>query len=79
MVMTPSWLTFSMASAISLPMVSSPEETAPTRAMSSEPLTVLAVGLMASMAAAVALAMPFFMTMGLAPAARFFRPSRMMA
>ena len=78
-VMTPSWLTFSMASAISLPMVSSPEDTAPTRAMSSEPLTFLELALMASTAAAVALAMPFFMTMGLAPAARFFRPSRMMA
>ena len=32
-----------------------------------------------SMAAAVALEIPFFITMGLAPAARFFRPSWMMA
>ena len=75
MVMTPSWPTFSMASAINWPMASSPEETAPTRAMSAEPLTFWLLTFMASMAAAVALAMPFFMTMGLAPAARFFRPS----
>ena len=60
-------------------MASSPEETAPTRAMSSEPLTFWLLAFMASMAAAVALEIPFFMTMGLAPAARFFRPSRMMA
>ena len=79
MVMTPSWPTFSIASAISLPMVSSPEETVPTRAMSSEPLTFWLLAFIASMAAAEALAMPFFMTMGLAPAARFFRPSWTMA
>ena len=77
--MTPSAETFSMASAISLPMVSSPEETAPTRAMSSVPLTGLEFSLMAATAAAVALAIPFFMIIGLAPAARFFRPSRIMA
>ena len=68
-----------MASAISLPTVSSPEDTVPTRAMSSEPLTFWLLALMASMAALVALEIPFFMTMGLAPAARFFRPSRIMA
>ena len=79
MVMTPSWPTFSMASAISWPMPSSPEETAPTRAMSALPLTFWLLAFTASMAAVVALAMPFFMTMGLAPAARFFRPSRTMA
>ena len=43
MVMTPSELTFSMASAISLPISSSPEETVPTRAMSAVPLTFLAL------------------------------------
>ena len=79
MVMTPSWPTFSMASEISWPMVSSPEDTAPTRAMSAEPFTFWLLAFMASMAAAVALAMPFFMIMGLAPAARFFRPSFTMA
>ncbi len=78
-VITPSWETFSMASAIRVPMASSEEEIAPTRAMSEVPDTGLEWPLMASMAASVALEMPFFMTMGLAPAARFFRPSRMMA
>ena len=67
-----------MASAMSFPMVSSPEEIAPTRAMSSVPLTGLLLALMASIAALVALAMPFFMIMGLAPAARFLIPSVMM-
>ena len=43
------------------------------------PLTFWLLDLMFSMAAAVALAIPFFMTMGLAPADRFFRPSRVMA
>ena len=68
-----------MASAISLPMNSSPLETVPTRAMSSVPLTFWLLDLMALTAASTALAMPFFMTMGLAPAARFFSPSRTMA
>ena len=78
-VMTPSAPTRSMASAISLPMVSSLEEIAPTRAMSSVPLTFLEFFLISAMAASAAALMPFFMTMGLAPAARFFRPSRTMA
>ena len=79
MVMTPSAETFSMASAMSLPMKASPEETVPTRAMSSVPLTFWLWARMALTAASTALAMPFFITMGLAPAARFFRPSRIMA
>ena len=79
MVMTPSAETFSMASAISLPMNSSPLETVPTRAISSVPLTFWLLALMASTAVSTALAMPFFITMGFAPAARFFRPSRIMA
>ena len=79
MVMTPSEETFSMASAISLPISSSPEDTAPTRAMSLEPSTVLACFFTSATAASTALAMPFFTTMGLAPAARFFRPSWIMA
>ena len=79
MVITPSAETFSMASAMSLPMVSSPEDTVPTRAMSAVPLTFWLCSLMALTAASTALAMPFFMTMGLAPAARFFRPSWIMA
>ena len=76
--MTPFWLTFSMASLISLPISSSPEEMVPTRVMSFEPDTGFEMLLMASTAAAVALSMPFFMTMGFAPAARFFRPSLIM-
>ena len=68
-----------MASAISLPISSSPLETAPTRAMSLEPSTFLACFLTSATAASTALAMPFFTTMGLAPAARFFRPSWIMA
>ena len=79
MVMTPSALTFSMASAISLPMNSSPLETVPTRAMSSVPLTFWELALMAETAVSTALAMPFFITTGFAPAARFFKPSRTMA
>ena len=79
MVITPSALTFSIASAISLPMNSSPLETVPTRAISSVPLTFWLLALMASTAVSTALAMPFFITMGFAPAARFFRPSRIIA
>jgi len=79
MVITPSALTFSIASAISLPMVSSPEDTVPTRAISAVPLTFWLCSLMAPTAASTALAMPFFITMGLAPAARLRRPSRIMA
>ena len=78
MVMTPSVPTFSMASAISLPTASSPEDTVPTRAMSSEPLTVCELALMASTAADTAFSMPLRMTMGLAPAVTFLRPSRTM-
>ena len=60
-------------------MVSSPEDTVPTRAISAVPLTFWLCSLMAPTAASTALAMPFFITMGFAPAARFFRPSRMIA
>ena len=77
--MTPFWLTFSIASAIREPITSSPEEMVPTRAMSLEPETGWETALTASTAAAAAFWMPFFMTMGLAPAARFFRPSLIIA
>ena len=60
-------------------MNSSPLETVPTRAISSVPLTFWEFALIASTAVSTALAMPFFITTGLAPAARFFRPSRTMA
>ena len=78
-VMTPFWLTFSIASEIRLPMTSSPEEMVPTRAMSLEPDTGWEMALMPSTAAWVAFWMPLRMTMGLAPAARFFRPSLIIA
>ena len=68
-----------MASAMSLPIMASPEDTVPTRAMSSVPLTFWESALTEATAASTALATPFFMTMGLAPAARFFRPSPTMA
>ncbi len=77
--MTPFWLTFSMASEIREPISSSPEEMVPTRAMSLEPETGTEISFIASTAAEAAFWMPFFMTMGLAPAARFFRPSAIMA
>ena len=57
-----------MASAMGFPMVSSPEEIAPTRAMSSVPLTGLLLAFDGLDSGLVALAMPFFMIMGLAPA-----------
>ena len=77
--MTPFWPTFSMASAIRVPICSSPEEMVPTRAMSFVPLTGWDAVLISLTAASVALAMPRRRTIGFAPAARFFRPSRMMA
>ena len=77
--MTPEALTFSMASAISLPISSSPLETVPTRAMSALPLTACEFSLMASMAVSTAFCIPLRMTIGFAPAETFFRPSRTMA
>jgi hypothetical protein len=65
-----------MASAISLPINSSPEDTVPTRVMSAVPLTGWETFLIVSTATVTAFCMPRFMTMGLAPAAIFFRPSR---
>ena len=44
MVITPSAETFSIASAMSLPMKSSPEDTVPTRAMSAGAVDLLALG-----------------------------------
>ena len=79
MVMTPSAVTFSMASAIRRPISGSPAEMVPTRAMSLVPLTFWLWALMASTAAATALLMPRRMSMGLAPAATFFIPSVTMA
>ena len=79
MVMTRSLPTFSMASAISLPMVSSPEDTVPTRAMAAESDTGTELALMASTATATALSMPRLRSIGFMPAATNFMPSSMMA
>ena len=78
-VMTPSLPTFSMASAILSPMLVSPEEMEATWVIS----RWLSMGLLWAArlctAASVAISMPFFTTIGFAPAATFFRPSRTMA
>ncbi len=66
---------FSIASAMRLPMCSSPEEMAPTLAMSSIPETGLLCFFISSTAADAAFCIPFFIPIGLAPAARFLSPS----
>ena len=78
-VITPSLPTISMASEISLPMVSSPAEMEATCAMACLPLMGRLSSVRAETASAVAASMPRRSTMGLAPAARFFIPSRTMA
>ena len=78
-VMTPSLPTFSMASAIRLPIVSSPEEMAATCAMACLVSMGLLISLSVFTASSVAISMPFFTTIGFAPAATFFRPSRIIA
>ena len=77
--MTPSAVTFSIASAISLPMSSSPDEMVPTRAMSDEPLTFFESATSVSTALSTAFAMPLRSTIGFAPAVTFFMPSWIMA
>ena len=75
-VITPSAVTFSIASAISWPISSLEEDTAATLAMSLVPLTFWLFFTMASTAASVAFCTPLRSTMGLAPAVTFFMPSR---
>ena len=75
-VITPSAVTFSIASAISLPTDSSPAETVATLSMSLLPFTAWEFFLICSTAASTAFCMPFFTTIGFAPAAMFFMPSR---
>ena len=75
-VITPSAVTFCIASAISLPIISSPAEMVPTRAMSSEPLTFFEEATREATAASTALEIPFLTIIGFAPAAIFFMPSR---
>ena len=74
-VITPSDVTFSIASAMRLPICSLAEETAATRAMSFVPETFLAFFSIASTAVSTAFSIPLRMTMGFAPAETFFRPS----
>ena len=75
MVMTPSEVTFSIASAMRRPTSGSPAEMVPTRAMSLESLTFWLCALMVSTALATALVMPRRMSIGFAPAVTFFMPS----
>ena len=70
--------TLLMASAISLPMVSSEEEIVATCATSS-PLTDFAFFLISSTSVLTAISMPFFRTIGFAPAATLRIPSRTIA
>jgi hypothetical protein len=79
MVMTPSEVTFSIASAIRRPISGSPAEMVPTRAISLLSLTFWLWALMVSTALATALLMPRRISMGLAPAVTFFMPSVTMA
>ena len=72
---TPSAETFSIASAISLPTVSSADEIVAILAISSLVATGFELALTASTAAATAFWIPFLTTMGFAPAATFFIPS----
>ena len=79
-VMTPSLPTFSMASAIRLPMVLSLlEAIVATWAISFLSLVDFDIFLSSSTTASTALSMPRLSPMGLAPAVTFLRPSRMMA
>ena len=75
-VMTPSLPTFSMASAMIRPMVSSWfAEMVPTWAII-DPVTGLDIFSSSVVIASTALSMPRLTAMGLAPAVTFFAPSR---
>src|SRR5712691_7230256 len=79
-VMTPSLPTFSIASAMVLPMDSSEfAEIVPTCAMALESLQGFERRFNSSVVTSTALSMPRLMSMGLRPEATAFRPSRMIA
>ena len=78
-VITPSFVTFSIASAIKAPTPSSFAETEATRAISSLPLTFWLLAWMLSTVASTAFFIPFLRIIGLAPAAMFLSPSRIIA
>ena len=77
-VITPSLPTFSMASAISSPMAGSAAETAATCAMASLDSTGLEILPISSTATSTAPWIPFFSSIGFAPAATFLKPSLIM-
>ncbi len=74
--MTPSLVTFSIASAIKLPTKELEADTVATRAISSLPLTALLFFLIASIAVSTASCIPLRTAIGFAPAVTFFMPSR---
>ncbi len=76
---TPSFETFSIASAIISPTSSSAAEIEATIAICSLPATFWLNVFIFSTAAFVALAIPFLKMIGLAPAAIFLRPSWIIA
>ena len=78
-VITPSLPTISIALAMSSPTLASPAEMEATCEMPSLFSTGLDIALIFSTAVSTAAAMPFLRIMGLAPAARFLSPSRMIA
>ena len=78
-VITPSFDTFSIASAIKLPTSSSPAEIAATLAIWFLLLTVWLIALIDSTAASVAVFIPRRTIIGFAPAAMFLRPSVIIA
>ena len=73
---TPSLPTFSIASAMTSPISSSPAEIVATRAICSLPLISLDCDLMLSTIRSTAFSIPRLSASGLAPAVTFFRPSR---
>ena len=79
-VMTPSLPTFSIASAIRLPIsVSLLAEMVPTCAISFLPVVGTEIFLSSSTTASTALSMPRLISIGFAPAVTFLRPSRKIA
>src|SRR5947207_12269311 len=74
-VITPSLPTRSITSAISRPIAGSAAEIAATCAISARPETSLAMALSVATSSTTARSMPRFRSIGLAPAATFFRPS----
>ena len=79
MVITPSLPTFSIASEIRLPIFSSPAEIEATCAIAFLDSTGLLIFLSSSTVASTAFCIPFFNTIGFAPAARFLSPSLIIA